>query len=708
MALALLRPSRVPGTPGTVAFQLDLGSNRYWQFAIGDDTVSNDRGFPVLGAPVFTSPVMGPLPLQALGRTVLEIPASRFDRDHRAVQVMSFRSPARDGPAASEIRKVGVAARAQPDLPPIAFTITDTGSGFPGAPDYGLNMRLDQMETYSVEAHRAAPWRYAEPMGYREVPPMSGAMFLSSLLPALKGIFAKVVPAIGGLLAAAPAGAAPAGGATTPTAGGENPLAAIGALLGSKAGTGIAEAVQARLKPETVQLLKDFLEQLKKPAPAAEPAKASALGVDRRYVVATEYSHATVAPALLAALPALMPLLEKVLTPETIKGILDTANPTKIIGAVTDSVKEIGKLGLDFDKQSNEHLRALNPMGVHAPVDDLLKGMGFASALSADVTREKGEPAYRRVESVEVQFAGASPVMIHGRSRVCYRKGEEIAFALDVKTPRPIPDATISVLVKDPETRKILVRKTVTASQITTGRLGKRIALAGDELKPLQTGEEYLVCVYLTWKNAKGKVIGTSRTQMITLIGEYVFDRIEDGVVVPLNDVAKYRAFWHKAWQGSFSKELYKVDFEGKYYYILEPARGANAPIETTALLEKGEGHAKKGRLKSGMTTSVGALNALIPLVSNGKPLPEAQLAALSSSDFVSRFNTAARFRAALSGKPGITGALWVYPEVKLHEVVLFKAASTDADSHVRELTEERVRFPIPVSVHVIGARTTA
>lgn len=686
MALALLRPSRVPGTPGTVAFQLDLGGNRYWQFAIGDDAVSSDRGFPVLGAPVFTSPLMGPLPPQALGRTVLEIPASRFDRDHRAVQVLSFRSPARDGPAVSEIRRVGVASRSEADFPPIAFTNTATGAGRPRAGNYGLNMRLDEMETYTVEAHRAAPWRHAEPMGYQEVAPMSGAMFLQSLLPALKGILGKVAPVLGGLLAKAPAGAgAPAGGGATPGASGEVGL----------------------LSPETVKLLTDFLQQLKQPATTTETAKASALDTNRRYAVATEYSHATVAPALLAALPALMPLLEKVLTPETIKGVLDAANPTKIIGAVTDSVKEIGKLGLDFDKQSNEHLRALNPMGVHAPVDDLLKGMGFAASVSPDVAREKGEPAYRRVESVEVHFAGASPVTIHGRSRVCYRKGEEIAFALDVKTPRPIPEATILVLVKNPETRKILVRRSVVASQVSTGRLAKRIALTGDDLKPLQTGEEYLVCVYLTWKNAKGKVIGTSRTQMITLIGDYVFDRVEEGTVVPLNDVAKYRPFWHKAWQGSFSKELYKVDFEGKYYYILEPARGANAPIETTALLEKGDGHAKRGRLKSGMTTSVGALNALIPLVSNGKPLPEAQLSALSSSDFVSRFNTAARFRAALSGKPGISGALWIYPEVKLHEVVLFKAASTDADSHVRELTEERVRFPIPVSIHVIGARTT-
>ena len=701
MALALLRPSRVPGTPGTIAFQIDLGSNRYYQYAIGDDSVDRDRGFLVLGAPTFTSPVVGPLPDHALGRTILEVPAARFDREHRAIQLRSYRNTSRYGAAVSDIQHVGAATRSAEDLPAIAFA-NDTE--FPRSHEHGPSMR-HQMDTYTVEPHRAAPWRYAEPMGYREVLPMSGAMFLGQLVPMLKGLLGKVMPVIGSVLSQMPAKTPVGAGGAAGGGEGENPLGALGALLGSKVGAGLADSVQSLLKPETVKLLTDLLQQLK--APADPQAKASAFSVVRRYTVASEYSHASVAPALLAALPALMPLLEKVLTPETIKAILDTANPTKIIGAVTDSVKEIGKLGLDFDKQSNEHLRALNPMGVHGAVDDLLKGMGFASSMAHGVTKEKGEPAYRRVESVEVSFAGASPVMIHGRSRVCYRKGEEIAFALDVKTVRPIPEATVEVLVKNPETRRILVRRTVGVSQVANGRLPKRIALTGDDLKPLATGEEYLVCIYLTWKNAKGKMIGTSRTQMITLIGEYVFDRVEDGTVVALNDVAKHRPFWHKVWQGSFNKELFKVDFEGKYYYILDPPRTANTPVATTVSLDKGEGHAKKGRLRSGMNTSLGALNALIPNISTGKPLPESQLAALASSDFVGRFNTAARFSATMSGKPGVSAALWIYPEMKLHEVVLLKAASTDADSHVRDLTEERVRFPIPVSLHLIGARTT-
>jgi hypothetical protein len=669
MALAILRLSRVPGSPGTVAFTADLGSNRCYQVVVGDDAVDKSRGFPVLEAPIYTSPIAGPLPESAMGRTSIEVPVARFDRDHRTVQLWSFRTRERDAPAVSDIVRVPVASRASApdDLPPIAFS-----------------MRHD-MQPYSHQSQytATAPWTGASALAFREARPISQAMFLGSLLPILKDIVPKVLPMIGNLFG--------------------------GGGGGGKANGTAPPVLQNLMKPETIQLITKFLEQLQAPVttppggtPPTPTPQQSSLAFS-----ADGYSHAAIAPALLAALPALAPLLEKVLTPETIKAVLDHADPTKVIGAVTDSVKEIGKLGLDFDKQSNEHLRALNPMGVHGAVDDLLKGMGFAASASKGVTVEKGEPAYRRVESVELGFAGASPVMIHGRSRVCYRLGSEVAFALTVKTPRPIAEARLSLLLKDPSTRKILVRKSFPIAQAVNGPIATRIALAKEDTERLKAGEEYLVCAYLLWKNGKGKVIGTSRTQMITLIEEYLFDRIEEGPVVPLNDVAKYRAFWHKVWQGSFTKELFKVDFDGKYYYTLDPERQANTPIATSTTFDKDDERVKHGRLKSGMSTTLGVLNALVPHISDATPLNEAQLTALRSSDFVGRVNSAARFSAVLSGKPGTNGAIWVYPEVKLHEVVLYKAASADADSHVRELTEQRVRFPLPVTIHVIGARST-
>ncbi|MFN8570858.1 MAG: hypothetical protein U0132_02305 [Gemmatimonadaceae bacterium] len=684
MALAILRPSRVPGSPGAVAFALELGSNRFFQYAVGDDTVTRDSGFPMLGATQFTSPIVGPLPVSAMGRTTFEVPADRFDRDHRTVQVTSYRTKAREGPAVSDIVRVAVVPRGREDFPTLSFSLRDP------------------MDPYSIDDDgygAATNWRGPVPMSYREVPPVSTAMFLGSILPVLGGLVSKAMPVLKGLVGGGGGDiggmiGSLLGGAKAPQGGGGG---------GGGGGTAVVTppGLETLLKPETVQLIMQFLQQLQAGGAGGTP-QAKSLAAS-----APEYSRAAIAPALLAALPALAPLLEKVLNPETIKAVLDHTDPSKIIGAVTDSMKEIGKLGLDHDKQENEHLRALNPMGVHAPVDDLLKEMGFASAVEPGVTREKGEPAYRRVESVKLTFAGASPVMIHGRSRVCYRAGDEIAFPFDLETPRPVSDARLTLMVKNPATRKILARRMFTIPQASTGRITVRTALTKEDTKGLAQGEEYLVCAYLVWKNAKQKVIGTSRSQLITLIGEYIFDRVEEGTVVPLNDVAKFRPFWHKVWQGSFTTDFFKVDFEGKYYYVLEPTRASNAPIETTTNIPDDKEKVRKGRLKSGMNTSLGALNALIPLVSTGKPLNEAQLGALGSSDFVSRFNSAARFNATLSGKSGLTAAIWAYPEVKLQQVVLFKAASTDADSHVRELTEERVPFPIPVTLHVIGARTS-
>ncbi len=685
MALAILRPIRVPGSPGTVAFALELGSNRFFQYAVGDNTVSRDSGFPMLGEATFTSPIVGPLPVSSMGRTTLEIPADRFDRDHRMVQVTSFRTKSREGPAVSDIVRVAVVPRVREDFPTLSLSLRD-----PMDP-YTIEDGSGTDDGYGI----ATSWRGPVPMAYREVPPVSTAMFLGSILPVLGGLVSKAVPVLKGLVSGGGAGGV--ANLISGLLGGAKP-----AQGGGGGGTVTAPpGLETLIKPETLQLIQQFLQQLQ--SGGAQPQAKSMAAAQST----TEYSRAAIAPALLAALPALAPLLEKVLNPETIKAVLDHTDPSKIIGAVTDSMKEIGKLGLDHDKQENEHLRALNPMGIHAPVDDLLKEMGFASSADPNVTREKGEPAYRRVESVKLSFAGASPVMIHGRSRVCYRAGEEIAFPLDLETPRTISDARLTLLVKNPASRKILARRTFTIPQASTGRISVRTTLAKEDTKSLASGEEYLVCAYLIWKNAKQKVIGTSRSQLITLIGEYIFDRVEEGTVVPLNDVAKFRPFWHKVWQGSFTTDFFKVDFEGKYYYVLEPTRASNAPIETTTNIPEDKEKVRKGRIKSGMNTSLGALNALIPLISNGKPLTESQLGALGSSDFVARFNTAARFNTTLSGKAGLSAAIWIYPEVKLQQVVLFKAASTDADSHVRELTEERVPFPIPVTLHVIGARTT-
>ena len=78
----------------------------------------------------------------------------------------------------------------------------------------------------------------------------------------------------------------------------------------------------------------------------------------------TEYSEAKVAPALLAALPALMPLLEKAMDPNVINAIGD--QPTKLLDKVQSGL-------LNLNKEQYRHLEAIIPKGVNA--DDIVKQM---------------------------------------------------------------------------------------------------------------------------------------------------------------------------------------------------------------------------------------------------------------------------------------------------------------------------------------------
>src|SRR3546814_10932915 len=93
----------------------------------------------------------------------------------------------------------------------------------------------------------------------------------------------------------------------------------------------------------------------------------------RRQQKSMRYSEAKVAPALLAALPALLPVLEKVLSPDMIKAIGE--QPVKLFTAVADA-------GLKHTQQELQHLEKINP-GVDDPAfDKIVASMSVKSAVS--------------------------------------------------------------------------------------------------------------------------------------------------------------------------------------------------------------------------------------------------------------------------------------------------------------------------------------
>jgi len=657
MGLALLE---YHGKDGRVTrFRMNLGSNRYWTYSIGDDEVVSQNGIRLIRNRTYSSPIMGPLPEKFRGRGILEIPNKHLSKEHRFIQMMSFRDKRKVGPAISEIYQVPVGMAALDDIPAIAF-------------NQHMNRMNPRVDTIPCKIRESR---------------MSEAMFLG----AITSLIPKVLPVAGKLL----------GGLFGGKGGGLGGI--LGNLLGGGnkgGGGGAANILQQIGKPETMKLITDLVQQIT----SANTAKSQALALsngayfsnkNQRNAAAFEppMSNAMVAPALLAALPALMPLLQQVLNPETMKALRENLGPEKTIAAVTDSVKEIGNLGLKGQQQIMGHLEKVHPKT--DPLDAMVANMSIAMDI---------EVAYRRAKSVSLAFPELATHTLYGRSRIVYRKGQDLRFPVYVETPQTINRGIVQLTIKHAETLEILSQKKWRVEQIHSGLLDVTPGLPSSNVEGLESGEDYLVTVCLIWKNKAGENIGTCRKMLISLVTDFAFKGVEEaGEPIPLDDPTNYHAFWHKVWQGTFSSSFKSISFDSKYYYLLDSSRQVNARMETLTRVEETGLKKKKGLLKSGKSLSINALNDLIPRISTESPLGGEELSALRSPDFQERIQQVARTQVRFSGRSGETVSMWIYPVVKMQRVILQRIVDVDDNGLVTQMEDHPVFFPIPVLAQFVG-----
>jgi hypothetical protein len=628
-------------------FRIDIGTNRYYAWAVGANAAPSG-GVSILQDRTHTSDIHGPLDERLRGRTVISVPHHLFDREHQRIQLLSFRDADGTGPAASKVLRVApvVLRDSGGDLSPLSFSRSADMTRIP------IRQSV-QSKSPSVA------------FAVREGRPVSRAFFLQALLPLLPQILPAVMPIVSNLLG------------------------------GGSSGTAPPPVLQQLGSPRTAELLIQLIQQLTGRAPATPQTAAS------RSAQASVYSGEMALP-LLAALPALMPLLQQVLNPQTIQAIGGIADPSKLISTVTQGLQQLGALGIQADRELMEHLRAIHP-GTNDP-----ELMGLLQSMSVGLaeTAEK-QIRFRRVESVRLLFADVEPQLIGGRTRIAYRRDAGAAFPMAVETPRPIKDATLQIMLKHGADGRVLFEAKQRVARAESGRLEVAPAIPAHVLRELEAGEDYLVCVSLAWKTRGGKKIGTSMTQMITLVDELTFDRaVGEGPVIPLNDVQRYRDFWHKAWEGAFDADRKRLVFDCRYYYAFDPKRERNGRMETQSRFEKSGLNKEDAKLRTGVLVAVDALNALTPAISTYSMLGAAELAALRTDDFARQFHQAARFRVKLRGRPGQSAALWVYPEMRMHRLTLRKAAKANEAGHVLEFSEQTAWLPMPVLAHFIGTET--
>ena len=758
MALAILQFQDNHGANNR--FQVNIGTNRYYTYAIGDEEWHRSQGLQLLSNPKFTSSLIGPLAESSLGRTILEVPHQQFDRQNRYIQIISYRNQQRESPAISEIVKIPL--------------ISSIGSGNNDLPAISFSQEIT-MENHPVDT---------VPFAYKEAQPVSSAMFLGGLVSAISSVAAPVMGALksvaGPVLNVVKQVASPLLNAFAPNIGkvAESIIPGSGNLVSSAipgltdiltgAGGSPAEvladpaklqavlpailnnpAVAQKLSanPQTAQLLGSLMQQLNQSVATPQISQAastlavvgngnvrkshnSLLSLEQSIIPSAQTKSLSIAKgvspatsqyveemsvpvALATCVPSLMPLMDKVMTRKMRRMLMDDNIPDrKRMGLIMNSLMDVtrGFRGVSKNYRERDSFYrhssgAFSLMGTNGNKQANALVEGLSIGLSAtDPTFD-----YDRVESVKLDFAEEISLMMQGRSRLLYRQDQTISFPLEVETPRTITKGILQIIVKDPSTLEILIEEKYPLENITSGALSVVPKLSPQRLRSLEPNEEYLVCAVLVWeaksrKTNRKKRLGTTMSQLITLVGEYCFDRIEGTEeVIPLNDVDRFRPYWHKVWEGDFSDNIRRTNLDCKYYYVLEPQRTNHARMETVTQIEETSGTRQVGKLKAGLILSAYRLNELLDQISDYPMLDEAELTALLSSEFKEQFSHCARNSVEFKGPRGDAVGLWVYPEFKLQRVLLKQAGQTNSNGQVLALTEHTVYFPMPAVVHFIG-----
>ena len=517
------------------------------------------------------------------------------------------------------------------------------------------------------------------------------AMALPAILAAIPGIVSSALPIIKSLVASA-------GGASGITN-------LVGGLMGA-AGTGMLDTMKPSsngtqtiapsqngttsptqnhastinrtgidfTSPEFLALLKVALEKI----PNLSTAKSQPV-----------YSEAKVAPAL----AALIPMLQKVLSPEVMKSVIDS--PNKLLNTIIDGTAKL-------DKQEMEHLEKLNP-GVDDPsVERILAGM------SLSLTSRSLAIPYKRYKEANLKF-DLKRVTSGNIESLIFAQGQDIRIPITISVPKTLPRSIIQVILKDPETLKVHIEKKFEVDTIQPNQTIEAVTFAANELSDVPTNAALLMECRVVWKTTKGKNIGQELTTLITITSTYLYGHMGSAVgkTEPLNDINEQREFWHKVWQRDLKGETRKVTFDTKYIYQVNTKNNKNTQNQTkikwTDQLGIGDERNVQGKLMSGFEASLSKINEVLPRLSDYPKLNPAQLEALKHEEFAKSLTFSARTQLTYRGRTGDTLALWIFPELEVREIILKKVSNTDINGQPTSFSEEAVYFGIPSSVHMIG-----
>jgi len=732
MALAILKPAGQKN--GAFQFRTDIGTSNFYQYRIGERK-KKYRGVDQLELISYRSPIMtrNNITQKVVGSTfVLEIPQHHFNREKDKVQLVSFKKKNGTGMAMSDVVRV---------LPNLRKNES------PLFPNFTLSLENKNMESTTVK-HK--------PFIYRESK-LSKPMFWGALIGAIPSIIKVAAPLVKKLFSKKKKPAATAGTPAPTSSTKDEILNALASLFGNiKANNEATETAGAKspkakvvqqslsaimtVKPETLIELIPFLEKFISPetiqAIGDNPVKLfkaigeAALKVDDKDLEAyqykkngsskngvsdkkKEYAEAKFLSKLIGAIPGIPPIVKAAISAHPAISnhpLLGNLSPTQRIlkSLLNGGAGGNGENGIQY---LNDDL---------GTDDSQLKNM-LASLSIAN----SGVPPikFKVITNANLQFINTNLVKLNGKSRLVYSKNTDLHFPIKISTDSPntpqraIPKVIVQAIFHDSDSDKFLFEKKFKLNNIRFDEVVNNIIITKEEASTLPANKDIKMELSFIWKGKQSrKNRGVFKIHYFSLANEYLFDRLGEAseTPIPLNDVVQYRPFWHKVWEGGFSKSnRWEIDLDVKYYYALDLEEDVISKLETKKRIENdnvgSEEHLRKrkvdGKIKSGLEVSLPVLNKL--LTSLSKPLlNEGQLEALHTEDLKKYYNQVARTSVELKGRSGDTATLWTYPEITIHKIHLVRPGNINELGQVTEFIEEVVEFPRPSIIHFIATRS--
>jgi hypothetical protein len=659
MALAVLE--FVGESKGKIWFNIDTGSNPYYQVKIGKGVLDREGNHWIDGIAHASKLAHNESGGQLFNSSkTIGIPTNQFDRNTPYVQLFSYKSPDGKAPAFSRVLKV-----------PLGLSL----------PGRSLSLST-AMNTVEFERPRTVPCRTCKEEYSQQ----------ASIEDLLAGIVKLAAPAV---MDALKKGGGTGGGADA---------------------TGMV-----------TNLLKTILGAITNPAPAvgspqAGGSKPMSLSVDNRFSRPFIFGIddallATLAGPIIQALPQLMNaanqqrLSMKQEDNKLISGIVSDVNKRLLMSQLADAQKSATAAG---STPSAEDVKKLI---------ELLSQSQPATPQTAVTKSLSVDPSSLSSKAV-LSFEFAPGVQWQGSPKVLFARNQAIQLNVKLAVAEPAPKspldrAIIKVVFKDSD-HKPLFEKTFKQKTISANA-PLPLAFTADELSKVPANGKVSIVAEMRWLTSRGerKALGSAE---VVFVDKYFVKEKGSSVSaeVELRDMNRYRAFWNKVWEaptldsttnrGDNKKFNWELDVTAKYTVLLSPDHQANGLMQTKILKGKTDPDSLtdlvQGKMKAGIELSLSELNKLASLFDKGSPLDSEKFRAIATAEFAKANGSELTYPLKLRGKAGARGAVWIIPVFRLFEITLGSPQKPDASGQIVAIGEEKVRFPLPVSVRVIGLKS--